>query len=197
MLESEIKAKTAGIANANLKAKERSKILINSIEHDVEDTDQRLHAIMAKARAHGFLKSEASSSAKAYGVSLDGMAKSQTKSGASMKGDIYLEEMTKMKNVAKYRVSGGTLSIDGQTYEVLFGKARATSDGSVESKTKMILIAEVMKPEGAITTMKILLQSESSLRNQSDIQWNVLSPQSKIAGGWTFDAQGNMSVISA
>lgn len=197
MLESEIDAKIKGIANANVKAKEKSKILIDYIENDSENTNKRLNSIMAKARTNGFLKTESSSTVKTYDVSINGIANIHSESDASLQGDIYLEEMTKMANVAKYRVSGGTLTIDGQNYDVLFGKARTTSDGNVESKTKMILIAEVMKPEGDVTTMKLVFQSASSMSNQSETQWDVLNPQSKIAGGWKFDAQSKMSVVSA
>ncbi len=194
-LEAEIQAKTTGIANLSLKAKERSKILMSSVEDKAEQTNKRFHAIMLKAKAHGYLSSESSTSstAKSYSIAFDGMAKSKTKADAAMEGTLYLESMKKTANAAKYKVTAGKLTIAGENYDVLFGKARATSTTDVKTSTNMILIAEVMKPDGEITTMKIHLQNNTSLDNETST-WSM-NPHSKIAGQWSLDATGSMSLV--
>ncbi|MBT8252210.1 MAG: hypothetical protein KJO99_05200 [Nitrosopumilus sp.] len=197
-LEAEIQAKTTGITNLSLKAKERSKILVNSVEDKAEDTNKRFHAMMLKAKAKGYLNTETStsSSAKTYSMQLNGMAKSATKADAAMEGTLYLESMKNIGSVIKYKVPAGKLSINGEAYDVLFGKARAISSTDAKVKTNMVLIAEVMKPNGEITTMKILLQSTGSLNNETDTSaWSVMNSKSKIAGEWSLDATGNMSLV--
>lgn len=197
-LEAEIQAKTTGITNLTLKAKERSKILVNSVEDKAEDTNKRFHAIMLKAKAKGYLNTESptSSSAKTYIIQLNGMAKSEIKADAAMEGALYLESMKKTGNVVKYKVPAGKLSINGENYDVLFGKARAISSTDAKVKTNMVLIAEVMKPNGEITTMKILLQSNNSLNNETNTSaWSVVNSKSKIANEWSLDATGNMSLV--
>ena len=115
-----------------------------------------------------------------------------------MEGTLYLETMTERSNVSKYRVSGGQVIIDGQSYDVLFGKARATSTNNASAESTMILLAEVMKPDGQVTTMKFLMKNDSSLNSATETSsWSVLNPESKIAGSWKMDAKATMSMTSA
>ncbi|MFB5606491.1 MAG: hypothetical protein ACE5RG_00155, partial [Candidatus Nitrosomaritimum yanchengensis] len=199
-LEAKIAAKVAGMTNASLKAKERAKILVSSMEEKPKESNQRFNDILLKAKANGYLSTKTSTDAtvKSYSLNLDGMAHSQSKTASSLEGSLYLESMEKGSKVSKYKISGGQILIDGENYDILFGKARATSNSSTKVGSNMVLIAEVMKPSGEVTTMKILMQSDSSLNAQTDSStWSVMNPQSKIAGSWKMDAQATMSMISA
>ena len=199
-LETKIQAKIGGITDVSVKAKERAKILISSMEEKKSDTNERFHEILLKAKAKGYLRTNTSSDAsvQTYGLNLNGMAESQSETSSTMEGALYLETMKKSSNVSTYRVSGGQITIDGENYDVLFGKARATSTSDTKAESKMILVAEVMKPNGEVTTMKLLMEKESSINSTTETSsWSVMNPQSKIAGSWKMDADATMTLTSA
>jgi hypothetical protein len=191
-LDAEVDAKISVLTNASEKAKTKSRLLLDSIKGNLQKTDKRAYTIMLKAQANGYLDAE-SHGKPSYIITLSGTAQSKTKADATMEGSVYLDLIKNNTNVAKYTVSGGKLVIDNQNYDVLFGKVRETSLNS-ESGSSMILIAEVMKPDGDITAMKILLESSTSANHQTDSSWTILNPQSHIAGTWKLDAKGNMSM---
>ena len=193
-LETKIEAKIAGIANASIKSKERAKILVSYMEEQSDKTNERFHEILLKAKERGYLSSSENNASESYSINLDGSAQSQSKTSSSLQGVLYLESMKKGPNATNYKVSGGQILINGENYDILFGKARTTSsDAKVQSH--MILIAEVMKPNGQVTTMKILMENQSSLNTQTETSsWSVMNPQSKIAGSWKMDAQATMTM---
>jgi len=199
-LKARIAAQTAGIVDVSVKAKEKAKIMISSMENKTSNTNERFHDILLKAKANGYLNTNTSSDAsvKSYSLNLDGTAQSQSKASSYMEGALYLETMTERSNISKYRVSGGQVIIDGESYDVLFGKARATSTNNTSAESTMILLAEVMKPNGEVTTMKLLLKNDSSINSEAETSsWAVMNPESKLAGSWKMDAQATMSLTSA
>lgn len=192
-LDAKVEAQIALLTNASEKAKTKSRLLLDSVKDDLQKTEKRVYAIMLKAQANGYLNTEAQNKIS-YIITFDGTAQSKTKTDAIMEGSVYLDLIKNNTNVAKYTVSGGKLVIDNQNYDILFGKIRETSLSN-ESGSNMILIAEIMKPDGDITTMKILLESDASINHQTDSALTIMNPQSHIAGTWKLSAKGNMSLV--
>ncbi len=129
---------------------------------------------------------------------MDGSASavSDMSSEAEYSGEIFLESIVARDNQSKFKVTGGHITIDGETYEVLFGKTR-TSLGFSGEKDTMVVICQLLDSNGETTTMKLLLKTAGEFEGNFGSEpesVNVVMPSSTVASKWLLDGTGSISL---
>ncbi len=119
----------------------------------------------------------------------------QQEGDKDLSAKIFLESLTYRENQSKFKVTGGQIMISGNTYDVIFGKARASA-GLAGEKDMMVIICHVLNVEdGYTTTMKLLVDSDTEFEGDfgSEPQpITVKMPQSKIASEWFLSGSGQI-----
>src|SRR3989338_2216220 len=182
------------------KALQRAEDLIQKLEEKIANLEQRLQSLLQKLETGEYYGPVPQESAvtKSYNLFFEGSA--QTIDGeqteVEMSGEIFLETLVQGNRLTKFKITGGDLIIGEQFYDLVFGKARATSAGTGGDNDSLLLISQVTDAEGNLTTLKILLDATTQIEaiGSEPVEVEIMMPQSKIAGQWMLSGSGQLTL---
>jgi len=158
--------------------------------------DKRLQSLLEKLDSGEYFGkiSKKDQEPKSYSISIDGSASSIPDSTITdFTGKIYIETIVSSDKSSKFIVNGGQLIIRGDSYDIIFGKAKLTYS---DKDNSMIILAEILNPEGDVHTLRLSFDLELSLQDNLLEPINfVISQKSKIAKSWNLDASGQLSLL--
>jgi len=178
--------------------------LIYELQQKIEELEDRIQTLLEKYESGEYFGTvpEVDSEIKSYIISFEGNATSIDDESIviDMDGEIFIENLLTIDDkISKFRVIGGEISIDNTFYDIVFGKARVSSDPSGE-KDIMVLLGQVIDfadEDDDSSTLKLVIHSETSLEGDFGlvpISIEIL-PQSKIAGQWYLSGSGQLSLL--
>jgi len=178
--------------------------LIYELQQKIEELEDRIQTLLEKYESGEYFGTipEVDSEIKSYIISFEGNATSIDDESIviDMDGEIFIENLLTIDDkISKFSVVGGEISIDNTFYDIVFGKARVSSDPSGE-KDIVVLLAQVIDfadDDDDSSTLKLVIHSETSLEGDfglDPISIDIL-PQSKIAGQWSLSATGQLFLL--
>lgn len=187
------------IMEQETEAEQRALEMINELKQKIEQLEDRLQSLLSKLETGEYFGPTLGGDpvTKSYNLSFDGSATSIGDSTVSdITGEIFFESLVSREHVSKFRITGGDVVVGDTIYDLVFGKARATSSGPSGEQDSMIIIAHMLDDEGNGSTLKILLESvnlEAELGSEL-AEVTIMTPQSKIAGKWFLSGSGQLSL---
>ncbi len=188
--------------NSEIKSDPNKKAIeiIAELKQRLTQLEQRFQTLLIKFESGAYFGNtlDGQDDPKSYTVTMDGSASavSDMSSEAEYSGEIFLESIVARDNQSKFKVTGGHITIDGETYEVLFGKTR-TSLGFSGEKDTMVVICQLLDSNGETTTMKLLLKTTGEFEGNFGSEpesVNVVMPSSTVASKWLLDGTGSISL---
>ena len=180
--------------------KEKAIEIIAELKQRLTLLEQRFQTLLVKLETGAYFGNTlgGDDDPKSYTLSVTGTASSvsEISSEAEYSGEIHLESIVARDNQSKFKVTGGHITIDGETYQILFGKTRSSLGFSGEKDT-MVVICQVLDSKGDTTTMKLLLKAASEFEGNFGAEpepVNVVMPSSKIASKWFLDGSGTVTL---
>ena len=205
--KSEMESKTSVSVSARASAENsndarvKAMQVIAELKQRLTELESRFQTIMLKLESGAYFGNTLGGDdvTNKYHLTLDG--KAVTVSDASTQvdysGELFLESIVTRDDQSKFKVTGGHIEIDGETYEILFGKTRASAGFSGEKNT-MVIITQVVDSNENPTTMKLLVEAENNFEGDfgtSPESFDVLMPSSKIASQWFLDGSGKVTLV--
>lgn len=122
---------SAGInSEANPNPNKKAIEIIAELKQRLMQLEQRFQTLLIKLESGAYFGNtlDEQDAPKYYTITLDGSvsAVSDVSSESEYSGEIFLESIVARDNQSKFKVTGGHVTIDGETYEVLFGKTRSS-----------------------------------------------------------------------
>jgi len=202
-LSEEKQAKLAEkIAKKELKAQQNAQDAILKLQQKIEQLEQRIQHLLEKFESGEYFGTipEPDPVISSYSISFDGSATSLDDDSIVMdlEGEIFLENLVTRTDVSKFRITGGEILVGETFYDLVIGKARVSSFGASGEKDSLMILGQLMDDQGNVNTIKILLDSASSLTGDfgtEPIEFEIKSPQSKIAKHWSLSASGQLSLL--
>ncbi len=192
---------TNGTGNEDEKtAMQNSEQIIQQLEQESSQLQKSLQSLLSDLQSGKYYGPTlgGDSSTNDYSVTLEGSAVSKNNtSTTNFSGEIFIENIKTGNNAIKYKVTGGHVSIGNASYEIAFGKARASSN-SQASLDSMTLIAHATDNNGSPATIHMLIQTASSLEGNygsSPIQITIQTPYSMINNDMSLSGSGQLSLI--
>jgi multidrug efflux pump subunit AcrA (membrane-fusion protein) len=183
------------------KALQRAENLIEKLEQRIANLEQRLQKLLEKVESGEYFGNLPSVDAvtKTYGISFDGTATSMFDESvtADLSGEIFIENLITTSDVSKFKVTGGEIIVGDNIYDVVFGKARVSTDISDE-KDSMVLILQTLDTEGNENTVKLTINFDSALEGdfgEGPIEFEI-AENSKISEQWFLSATGQLTLSS-
>lgn len=205
--QSEMESDTSVSVSASISAKnsndarEKAMQVIAELKQKLADLENRFQTIMLKLESGAYFGNTLGGDDVTKNYHLTLVGKAVTISDASTQvdysGDLFLESIVTRDDQSKFKVTGGHIEIDGETYDVLFGKTR-TSAGFSGEKDTMVIIAQVVSSNEHPTTMKLLVEAENNFEGNfgaNSESFDVLMPSSKIASQWFLDGSGQVTLV--
>ncbi|AFS81494.1 hypothetical protein NKOR_08165 [Candidatus Nitrosopumilus koreensis AR1] len=205
--KSEMESKTsvsvsamASAENSN-DAKVKAMQVIAELKQRLTELENRFQTIMLKLESGTYFGKTPGGDdvTNNYHLTLDGkaVAISDATTQVDYSGELFLESIFARDGQSKFKVTGGHIEIDGETYEVLFGKTRASPGFSGETNT-MVVIAHVIDNNQNPTTVKLLVKAENNFEGDfgtSPESFNVVMPSSKVSSQWFLDGSGKVTLV--
>lgn len=199
-VSAQVMASASAKSDNRIEAKSKAIEIIAELKQKLVQLEQRFQTILVKLETGTYFGNTLGGDnvTTNYQVTLDGKAAaiSDASTEVDYSGELFLESIVTRDNQSKFKVTGGHIEIDGQTYEVLFGKTR-TSLGFSGEKDTMVVICQVLDNNGQPITMKLLLEAGSEFEGnfgEEPETVNVKMPSSKIASKWFLDGSGQISL---
>jgi len=193
----------SGTANEDEKtAIQNSEQIIQQLQQNLDQLQKPLQSILSDLQTGKYYgpTTGGDSVTNSYEISFTGSAVSKDSVNASkMSGQIFLQNMITGDSVIKLKVMGGHINVGSISYDLAFGKARVTYS-SEGAKDSMNIIAHGTDNAGNLGTMKILVQSSSSLEGNyglTPISITIQSPESQVNGIWSLSGTGQLTLVKS
>lgn len=202
---SEMESKSSVSARASAESSNDARVkaiqIVAELKQRLTDLENRFQTLMIKLESGAYFGNTLGGDTVTnnYHLVLGGNAVAIPDSSTHVdySGELFLESIITRDNQSKFKVTGGHVQIDGETYEVLFGKTRASTGLSGEKNT-MVIIAQVVGSDQNPTTLKLLVKAENNFEGnfgENPESFNVLMPSSKIASQWFLDGSGKVTLV--
>lgn len=196
-----VKTSSKATVTTHLDAKEKAIEVLTELKNRLSFIEERFQTLIVKLESGTYFGNtlQGDETIHAYKLTLDGssVSKSNVSTQAKYSGELFLESMITTENQSKFKVTGGQITIDGNTHEVVFGKAR-TSLGFSGEKDTMIVICQVLDDMGQVTTLKLLIETEGEFNGDfgsEPVFVNVISQKSKVSSKWSLDGTGQIMLV--
>ena len=191
---------TEGLSNNELNALERAEKLIEKLELQIGNLENRLQNLLEKYESGEYYGniSAADDVTNSYVISFEGMVTSvyDTYVENEMSGELFMENQVTTYNTSKFKISSGEVIIGNNIYDVAFGKARLSSSGPEGENDSLVIVLQTIDSEDNDNTIKITLGFDSPLEGEfgsSSEEFEILD-NSKVSGQWILDGSGKLSL---
>ena len=196
-----VKSSSKATITAHLEAREKAIEVLTELKSKLSMIEDRFQTLVVKLESGAYFgnTNKENDTTQNYRLTISGssVAKSDKIAHSQYSGELFLESMVTSHNQSKFKVTGGQITIDGKTHEVVFGKAR-TSLGFSGEKDTMIVLCEVLDEMGKVTTLKLLIGTEGEFTGDfgaEPVFVNVISQKSKISSQWSLDGTGQITLV--
>ncbi len=189
-----------GLNQKGLTALERAEKLIEKLEQQVGNLEKRLQNLIEKYESGEYYGniSTADVVTNSYGISFVGTATSiyDETVTTKMSGELFMENQVTKPNTSKFKITSGKIMVGDDTYDVVFGKARASSSGPSGDEGSLVIVLQTIDSEENDNTIKITLGFNSPLEGEfgSPAEEFEILDNSKVSGQWILDGSGKLSL---
>ncbi|MCH7758689.1 MAG: hypothetical protein IIA19_09515, partial [Thaumarchaeota archaeon] len=183
-------------------ALERAEKLIEKLEQQVGNLEKRLQNLIGKYESGEYYGniSTADAVTNSYGISFVGTATSiyDETVTTKMSGELFMENQVTKSNTSKFKITSGKIMVGDDEYDVVFGKARASSSGLSGDEYSLVIVLQTIDSEENDNTIKITLGFNSPLEGEfgSPAEEFEILDNSKVSGQWILDGSGQLSLES-
>jgi len=187
-------------AQKGLNALERAEKLIEKLELQINDLEKRLQKLLEKYKSGEYYGniSTADAVTNSYSISFFGTATSVYDETVmtEMSGELLMENQVTKSNTSKFKISTGKVVVGNNEYDVVFGKARASSSGLSGDEDSLVIVLQTIDSEENDNTIKITLGFTSPLEGEfgSPTEEFEILDNSKVSGQWILDGSGKLSL---
>ncbi len=191
-----------GSSQKESKALERAERLIEKLEQQIDNLEKRLQSLLEKYESGEYYGniSTADVVTNSYVISFEGTALSiyDDSVEAEMSGQLFMENQVTTPNTSKFKIVSGEVIVGDDIYDVVFGKARASSSGLSGDEYSLVIVLQTIDSEENDNTIKITLGFNSQLEGEfgSPAEDFEILDNSKVSGQWILDGSGQLSLES-
>jgi len=188
-------------SNKESKALERAQKLIEKLEQQIAKLDERLQHLIEKYQSGEYYGniSATDSEIKSYTISFEGTASSIYDEGVvtEMNGKLFMENQVTTSNTSKFNIVSGEIIVGNNVYDVVFGKARASSSGHSGDEDSLVIVMETIDSQGNDNTVKITLGFGTLEDNigTTEKEFEIME-NSKISHQWLLEGNGELTITS-
>jgi len=189
-----------GSSQKESKALERAERLIEKLEQQIDNLEKRLQSLLEKYESGEYYGniSTADVVTNSYVISFKGTALSiyDDSVEAEMSGQLFMENQVTTPNTSKFKIVSGEVIVGDDIYDVVFGKARASSSGQSGDEYSLVIVLQTIDSEENDNTIKITLGFNSPLEGEfgSPAEDFEILDNSKVSGQWILDGSGQLSL---
>jgi hypothetical protein len=184
------------------KALERAERLIEKLEQQISNLEKRLQTLLEKYESGEYYGniSTADTVINSYTISFEGIASSIYDESVTtqMSGELFMENQVTTSDTSKFKILSGEVVVGDAIYDVVFGKARASSSGPSGEDDSLVIVLQTIDSEENNNTIKITLGFDSLIEGgfgNPPVEFEILD-NSKISGQWILDGSGQLSLES-
>jgi len=179
---------------------ERAEKLIAKLEQQIGNLEKRLQSLLQKYESGEYYGniSTADAMTNSYSISFFGTATSiyDETVTTGMSGELFMENQVTKSNTSKFKITTGKVVVGDDEYDVVFGKARASSSGLSGDEDSLVIVLQTIDSEENDNTIKITLGFTSPLEGEfgSPAEEFGILDNSKVSGQWILDGSGKLSL---
>jgi hypothetical protein len=180
-------------------ALERAKKLIEKLEQQIFDLEERLQTLLEKYESGEYYGNISSADAvtNSYNILFEGTASSIYDKSVTteMSGELFMENQVTTSDTSKFKILSGEVIIGDAIYDVAFGKARASSSGLSGEDDSLVIVLQTIDSEENDNTIKITLGFDSPIEGElgDSVEEFEILDNSKVSGQWILDGNGQLS----
>jgi len=183
------------------KALERALKLIEKLEDKISKLNDRLQHLMEKYESGEYFGNISSldSEINSYSINFEGTAISiyDETVTTEMSGKFFMENQVTTSDTSKFDINSGEVIIGNNVYDIVFGKARASSSGPSGDEDSLVIVAQTIDSEGNDNTIKMTLGFGILNGNigDSDEEFEIME-NSKVSQQWILEGAGELKIES-
>jgi len=114
-----------------------------------------------------------------------------------MNGKLFMENQVTTSNTSKFNIVSGEIIVGNNVYDVVFGKARASSSGHSGDEDSLVIVMETIDSQGNDNTVKITLGFGTLEDNigTTEKEFEIME-NSKISHQWLLEGNGELTITS-